>query len=458
MDERNDRSRIAVPVKAPNDSGMRAALCVLVSVLVASVFTPVGHTAPVEVARPRVIVSTDIGGTDFDDFQSLVHLLVYADRLEIEGLIASPYGPARQRKQHLIEIIDRYATDYPNLRTHSPLYPTPDALKAITKQGGTDPADQRGWGDRTEGSDWIIRCAQLDDPRPLWILIWGGIDDLAQALHDDPSIAPKLRVYFIGGPNKKWSATAYDYIAQNFPSLWMIEANATYRGWFAGGNQSGDLDNTAFIRTWVKGRGALGDYFESIADKVKMGDSPSVTYVLSETREDPARDGWGGRYVRAWDRPRVTFEHAPTATDMVETYSIVELRYHTTDTPKPGATAALLVDNQEFPGFPDEHGMWRLLFSPKETKTWSYRVRSNVPALDGKGGSFTSRDAGLEQANQPSVRYPNWWTDDPDPAAAVGTAPGARHISRWREEFLRDFAERLERCRTPAAQARQTQN
>ena len=46
---------------------------------------------PVE-SRPRVIVSTDIGGTDPDDFQSMVHFLAYADMFEIEGLISSPYG------------------------------------------------------------------------------------------------------------------------------------------------------------------------------------------------------------------------------------------------------------------------------------------------------------------------------------------------------------------------------
>lgn len=45
--------------------------------------------------RHRVIVSTDIGGTDPDDFQSMVHLLVYADCFDIEGLISSPYGPGR---------------------------------------------------------------------------------------------------------------------------------------------------------------------------------------------------------------------------------------------------------------------------------------------------------------------------------------------------------------------------
>jgi hypothetical protein len=432
---------------------MRATFCSLVFVIILSVFAQTGHGTQGEAERPRVIVSTDIGGTDFDDFQSLVHLFVYADRFGIEGLIASPYGPARDRKRHLLEGIDRYAIDFPQLRTYSPLYPTPDALRNVTKQGGTDPADGRGWGERTEGSDWIIRCAKLDDPRPLWVLVWGGIDDVAQALHDDPSIAPKLRVYFIGGPNKKWSATAYDYIARTFPELWMIEANATYRGWFTGGNQSGDLDNTEFVRTWVKGRGALGDYFATIADQVKMGDSPSVGYVLSDTREDPAREGWGGRFVRAWDRPRVTFERAPTAADVVETYGIVELRYRTSGPITADAMAALVVDRQEFPGFADEHGTWRFLFSPKETKTWSYTLRSNLPELDGQRGSFTSRLPTLERSSEPSARFPNWWTDDPDPAAAIGAEPGAGHVSRWRDEFLRDFAARLERCRTPAETA-----
>ena len=157
--------------------------------------------------RPRIIVSTDIGGTDFDDFQSMVHLFVYADRFDIEGLISSPYAPGR--KEHILKVIDAYERDYPNLKTHSAAYPTPARLRDVTKQGALDSAGLRGYGGATEGSDWIIRCAKHDDPRPLWALVWGGIDDLAQALHDDPSIKGTIRVYFIGGPNKKWSATAY---------------------------------------------------------------------------------------------------------------------------------------------------------------------------------------------------------------------------------------------------------
>ena len=401
-------------------------------------------------SRLRVIVSSDIGGTDFDDFQSFVHLLVYADKVEIEGLIASPWGAARNRKENILKIIGCYETDYPNLKTYSSLYPTPEHLRTLTRQGGSDSADLRGWGECTEGSDWIIQCAKRDDPRPLWLLVWGGIDDLAQALHDDPSIKQKLRVYFIGGPNKKWSATAYDYIAREHPDLWIIENNATYRGWFLGGNQSGDLDNTAFVQAHVKGRGALGDYFTTIANKIKMGDTPSLTYLFGATPDNPASDSWGGRFVRAWDRPRVTFEHPPTAADIVETYAIIDLVYHPVGPAPVGAKATLVVDRQEFTGFADAAGAWHFLFSPKDAKTWAYKIVSNHPGLDGQTGGFTSKMPAPEYTNQASVHFPHWWTDDPDPAMAEDGQPGVRHLSLWREQFLGDFADRLKRCQSPA--------
>lgn len=38
---------------------------------------------PVPEIRPRVLVSTDMGGTDPNDIQSLVHLFLYADSLEL---------------------------------------------------------------------------------------------------------------------------------------------------------------------------------------------------------------------------------------------------------------------------------------------------------------------------------------------------------------------------------------
>ncbi|MET0323415.1 MAG: nucleoside hydrolase-like domain-containing protein, partial [Duganella sp.] len=117
--------------------------------------------------RPRVIVSTDIGGTDFDDFQSLVHLLLYSDLVDLEGLIASPWGEARDRKRHLLALIDVYERDYPKLRTWSDRYPTPDHLRRISSQGGSDLAPPQGWSTPTDGSRAIVAAARRADARPL---------------------------------------------------------------------------------------------------------------------------------------------------------------------------------------------------------------------------------------------------------------------------------------------------
>ena len=122
----------------------------------------------------------------------MVHLLIYSDMLEIEGLISSPYGPGR--KQHILDVIDCYAQDFAKLKSYSSKYPTPDALRAITKQGETEVAPYAGVRVATEGSRWIIECARREDPRPLHVLVWGGIEDLAQALYDAPEILPQLRV------------------------------------------------------------------------------------------------------------------------------------------------------------------------------------------------------------------------------------------------------------------------
>ena len=233
-------------------------ISIAVAVLVASVGAVAQDPGVRSGQRPRVIVSTDIGGTDADDFQSMVHFLVYADRFDIEGLISSPYGAGR--RDHILQVIDRYAADYPTLKTYSDRYPHPDDLRHSTRQGAIDSAPYQGFARATEGSDWIVRSARRDDPRPLYVLVWGGIEDLAQALHDAPDILPKLRVYWIGGPNKKWSPDAYQYIVDHHPELWIIEANATYRGWFVGGNQSGEWSNDGFAAKHVAGRGALARF------------------------------------------------------------------------------------------------------------------------------------------------------------------------------------------------------
>jgi Cellulose-binding Sde182, nucleoside hydrolase-like domain len=399
--------------------------------------------------RHRVIVSTDIGGTDPDDFQSMVHLLLYADVLDIEGLVSSPFDQGR--KEDILKVIDCYANDYPNLRTYSDKYPTADALRAMTKQGETERAPYAGVRQSTEGSEWIAKCARRDDPRPLHILVWGLIEDLAQALHDAPDILPKLRVYWIGGPNKKWSPDAYQYIVNHHPELWIIESNATYRGWFVGGNQSGEWGNMEFVTRHIAGKGALGDFFVSKKADIKMGDTPSVGWLLKGTPDDPSQPGWGGRFARAWERPYIRFDRLTTKDDRMEIFGILELTLPLGDGAPDKPEARFVVDNQSLPGHTPGDGTMRFRFCPKSKKTYSYKISGNVPALDGKAGRITVDLPKPEQAAQPSAHHLNWWTDDPDPAVAQGNHHGAKTVSRWREEFLRDFAVRMKRCTSPAS-------
>lgn len=411
-------------------------------------------------ARPRVLVSTDVGGTDYDDFQSMVHVLLYADVLDIEGFVSSPCG-GTGRKERILEAIDLYECDYPNLRTYSLDYPTPDALRAMTFQGETETAPYAGVRRTTPGSDWIVQCARRDDPRPLHVLIWGGIEDLAQALHDAPDILPKLRVYYIGGPNKKWSPDAYHYIATHHKDLWIIESNSTYFGWFVGGNQTGDFAGNTFAEKHAAGHGALGDFFANGIQfdgrqrtNLKMGDTPSVAWLLRGDPSMPFQPGWGGRYVRAWTRPYALFNRLTTAADQVEFCGILELVLPLGENAPPNPEARMVIENQSLIGHPDGEGNIRFRFCPKEAKLYRYTIRGNVPALDGRTGEITSTPIPLTATLAPDPAYPNWWTDDPSPELMEGTHYGARTVSCWREEYLRDFIERLDRCAQPASAAR----
>ena len=78
--------------------------------------------------------------------------------------------------------------------------------------------------------------------------------------------------------------------------------------------------------------------------------------------------------------------------------------------------------------------MLRFRFSPRDAKVWPYVIRSDFAGLDGQSGRFTAVPPPLDRTGRPSTSHPNWWTDDPDPAAAEGVHPGAKTCSRWRED------------------------
>jgi len=397
--------------------------------------------------RYRVIVSTDIGGSDPDDFQSMVHYLLYSDMFDTEGLISSPWGAGTVKD--ILDVIDQYETDYPKLRLHSADYPTPEFLRSVTKQGALDPAPFKGYSKATEASDWIIKCARKDDPRPLYILIWGLLEDLAQALHDAPDIKDKLRVYYIAGPNKKWGLNAYEYIRENFPDLWIIENNSTYRGWFVGGNQENDLGNQTFVTSHISGHGALGNYFaKHLNGVIKMGDTPSVAYLLKGTPECPEYPSWGGSFVKVRNRPKAVYRGITNQNAIIEVFGVLELVFNGPhlDLNRDEPAFSLIVQEQEFYGYYCGNREYKVRYMPKTTGLWSYTTKSDIPELNGLSGMFTCTEETEEGREGEKNRYPNWWSDILDKEYAEQEHKGAKTVNMWREEFLRDFQIRMDRC------------
>lgn len=251
--------------------------------------------------NPRVFISTDIGGADPDDYQSMVHLLLYANDLDLEGLVSSP--PDKGRKEHILEVIDAYEKDFPKLSKQGN-YPTAEYLRAITKQGLTD-SQKNPMPDSTlsEGAKWLIEKARKQDERPLYVLVWGSATDLAQALYFAPDMKRKIRVYYIGSWNTVQDTLARNYIYEQHPDLWFIENNTTFRGMYMGGFQEGDYGNVTFVEKHIKDHGALGQLFYEKKKSIKMGDTPSVLYLLHGEPDQPETDSWGGSFQKTSHGP-----------------------------------------------------------------------------------------------------------------------------------------------------------
>ena len=86
--------------------------------------------------KARLIVTTDLGGADPDDTQSLIHLLTCADGIDLEGIISSPsWVETPDNTSKIREIVDAYANVYENLREHSKSYPSPEVLYPLIVRG-----------------------------------------------------------------------------------------------------------------------------------------------------------------------------------------------------------------------------------------------------------------------------------------------------------------------------------
>ena len=283
----------------------------------------------------RVHVSTDLGG-DPDDIQSLYRLLHYSDVFDIEG-ISSCTGPGSDPSTDLIESwVRRIDVDHLREAGYRSLTPEHDIL-AVIEQGPTEPRSPFDGG-ATAGSDHLIDRARATEDRPLWVLVWGSITGVAQALHDAPDIASDIRIYYISSTNTEHDPAArdwvYEFMEREYPELWWIEngrlpkwSGETFRGVYLGGVQRVPWGRQSFLDEHIRGHGShrdgefdvpCGDAFptahgtgnEHIDDGqphdgiLKEGDSPSMLYLLSPVIggignvDDPTGPSWGGRFRR----------------------------------------------------------------------------------------------------------------------------------------------------------------
>ncbi|MBM4085600.1 MAG: DUF4038 domain-containing protein, partial [Planctomycetes bacterium] len=273
-------------------------------------------------SKRRVIVMTDIGPegpADEDDVQSLIRFMLYTNEVDVEALIATRIGDATVRKDYLQKVVNAYGQVHSNLLLHKTGYPTPRYLLRVIK-GGHPIArveDLGPTGD-SEGSNAIIAAVDQADARPVYVFIWGGSYDLAQALwrvRNDrgtsaaEQFAAKIRVYCDGD---QYSPTG-PWIRRNFPNLFWVHDGATagdkwtiqernlkqpLRGFYLGGDRS--LVSVAWINANLRGRGPLGDMYPAYAGGVNgVKDAHPYLVVIPSGLHDPDQPtwgGWGGRF------------------------------------------------------------------------------------------------------------------------------------------------------------------
>jgi hypothetical protein len=167
---------------------------------------------------PRTIITTDPEG---DDKNSLIHALLYANDMNIVGLVYSAsqwhtrgdsshpasrwstrsedyreegFGQVARadsdRKYwHIDRVVEAYAEVYSNLVVHDSDYPTPEYLRSIIKIGNIDVAGDTN--SDSEGARFIANMLNglydqntAETEGKIYIQIWGGMNTAARALKD----------------------------------------------------------------------------------------------------------------------------------------------------------------------------------------------------------------------------------------------------------------------------------
>lgn len=271
--------------------------------------------------HPRVVIISDIGNEP-DDQMSFVRLLLYSNELDLEAMIASTSTWQRKatHPETMHAIVKVYGMVRPNLLLHAKGWPAAEELDRHVFAG--QPAygmTATGEGKASAGSMALVKVIEREDPRPLWICLWGGANTLAQALIDlraahapadvDRMVAG-LRISSISDQDD-----AGPWIRREFPSLLYIvkpslpngeEYNyATWTGisgdvyYRNGTGADTSLVTNEWLETTIRAKGPLGKMYPQFMF-IMEGDTPSYLGLIDNglnAYRRPDWGGWGGRYV-----------------------------------------------------------------------------------------------------------------------------------------------------------------
>ena len=285
--------------------------------------------------KPRLVVCTDIapGDVEPDDMESMVHLMAYADMFEIEALITSvgwncdPYP--MEWSLYMYRVMGAYATDVKNLMKRSGqkeflsmeqenarqrigYWPSAEYVTSRVVMGSTN-GGIRSIGEQNDspGSNLLIRLADEDDPRPIYVAAWGGANTLAQAIWrvkqtrsvDEVSdFVKKFRLYTITDQDMDYAhrmdraRSSHMWLRKEFQNdLQFIWDEGTWQEQCELGKQ-----NWTQHQQYIQPKGALGKEYPNYKWGVE-GDTPSFLYVLPNglnDPEDPHQAGWAGYHER----------------------------------------------------------------------------------------------------------------------------------------------------------------
>ena len=285
--------------------------------------------------KPRLVVCTDIAPADVepDDMESMVRLMAYADCFEIEAIITSvgwncdPYPLEWQ--QYLFRVITAYGKDVPNLmrrsgqKKHLSLkkengqqelgyWPSAEYISSRAVMGSMY-GGIRSIGERNDspGSELLIRLADEDDPRPIYVAAWGGANTLAQAIWRVKQSRPadelakfirKFRLFTITDQDMKYDMrmdraySSHMWLRKEFQNdLQFIWDEGAWQEQCELGKQ-----HWTQHQQHIQGHGALGSEYPNYKWGVE-GDTPSFLYVMPNglnNPDDPLQCGWAGYHER----------------------------------------------------------------------------------------------------------------------------------------------------------------